>query len=87
MSANIANAIDRLNSQLPLQGRQQALPPDLADVHRAMLHSLAERGRPLSRDEIANMLDNGDVEAALARLGRDDLVVSAVGGKHDHGDA
>ncbi len=78
MSADIARAIDRLHSQLPLQGRQQALPPALAEVHRAMLHSLAERGRPLTREEIAPMLEDGDVEGALARLGQDDLVVLSV---------
>ncbi len=71
MSADIAHAIDRLNSQLPLQDRQQALPPYLAELHRAMLHSLAERGRPLSRDEIASMLEGDDVDGALARLGKD----------------
>ncbi len=75
MSAKIASAIDRLSSQLPLQGRQQALPTSLARLHRAMLHSLAERGRPLSRDEIASMLEDDDVDGALARLGKDDLVV------------
>ncbi len=75
MSADIASAIDRLNSQLPLQGRQQGLPPALAAVHRAMLHSLAERGLPLSREEIGPMLEDDDVDGALARLGKDDLVV------------
>ncbi len=75
MSADVASAIERLHSQLPLQGRQQALPPALAQVHRAMLHSLAERGQPLTRDEIAQMLEDGDVDGALARLGEDDLVV------------
>jgi hypothetical protein len=72
---NIEQAIERLHSQLPLRGRQQALPPELAEVHRAILRSFIERGRPLKSDEIASMVPGGDAAVALKRLGDDDLVV------------
>ena len=76
MTADIAAAIDRLHSQLPLQARQQALPPDLAAVHRGILAALATTGRPLERREIAALLTGGeDPDAVLRRLGADDLVV------------
>ncbi len=80
MAADIAAAVARLNDQLPLQARQQALPAPLVEVHRALLRSLAERGRPLSRDEIGEILPDGAVDPALRRLGHDDLAVLSPGG-------
>lgn len=75
MTALISNSVERLNSQLPLKSRQAALPPGLASVHRATLISLAEQGRPPNRNELDNLLGGGDIDAALARLASDDLVV------------
>jgi len=71
----IAVAIEKLNSQLPLQARQQALPPALLSVHRAILRTLAEEGRTLTNDELANLVGADGVAAAIERLGGDDLVV------------
>jgi hypothetical protein len=75
MTTSISNAVQRLNSQLPLKARQLALPPELASVHRATLTSLAEQGRPPGREELKELLAGGDVDAALTRLANDDLVV------------
>ena len=75
MTESIRNAVQRLNSLLPLKARQDALPPGLARVHRATLASLAEQGRPPNRKELDDLLEGGDVDAALARLAGDDLVV------------
>lgn len=72
---NVEQAIERLHSQLPLRARQQALPPELAEVHRAILRSFIERGRPLKSTELASMVPGGDIAGALKRLGDDDLVV------------
>lgn len=80
MSIEIQSAVARLNSQLPLFERQQALPAEVVGIHRGILESLARRGRPLSREEIAEQLSDNDVDAALERLGADDLVVLAEGG-------
>lgn len=78
---SIDSAVARLTSQLPLKPRQQALPPALVAVHRGVLRSLVERGRPPTRQEIEALLPDGDVDAALARLGDDDLVVLAAGSR------
>jgi len=67
--------VQRLNSQLPLKLRQAALPPELANVHRATLASLANQGRPPNREELQELLAGEDVDAALTRLANDDLVV------------
>ena len=75
MTTSISNAVQRLNEQLPLKARQQALPSELASVHRATLTSLAEQGRPPNREELSKLLDSGDIDAALTRLASDDLVV------------
>jgi mercuric reductase len=71
----VAVAIDKLNSQLPLLARQKALPPEMAAAHRAILRTLAEEGRVLTNDELANLVGADGVVAAIERLGGDDLVV------------
>lgn len=75
MSTSSSNAVQRLNSQLPLKTRQAALPPELANVHRATLTSLAEQGRPPNREELHDLLAGRDIDAALTRLASDDLIV------------
>lgn len=72
---NLDAALDKLNSLLPLKARQSQLEPRLRDLHIAILRNFATAGRPLSRDEVALQLGEGDVDAALARLAADDLVV------------
>jgi hypothetical protein len=72
---NIQAALDKLNSQLPLKERQDKLPQELKDLHRAVLHSLINQGRPPSSDELADQFGKETVESGLARLGADDLIV------------
>jgi hypothetical protein len=72
---NLDAALDKLNSLLPLKARQSQLEPQLRSLHIAILRNFASAGRPLSRDEVAQQLGGGDVDAALARLAADDLVV------------
>lgn len=74
--ADLFGALQRLNNLLPLKKRQQALPKPLAHVHRLILRSLAERGRPLTSDEIAAVLGSrASALHAMAVLGSNDLVV------------
>lgn len=75
MTARIDAAVRRLHDQLPLRGRQEALSEDFAELHRAILRSLAERGRPLSRAEIEERVGPSKANEVLKRLGDDDLVV------------
>jgi len=77
----ITAAVTRLDSQLPLKARQQQLDAPLVRVHQGTIRTLVEQGRPLTREEIAALLDGGDVDAALGRLGDDDLVVLSGDGK------
>jgi mercuric reductase len=72
---NIQAALDKLNSQLPLKERQDKLPQELKDLHRAVLHSLINQGRPSTSDELADQFGKETVESGLARLGADDLIV------------
>jgi mercuric reductase len=60
---------------LPLKARQSRLPPELRELHRAVIRSLVMRGRPPGREEVAESVGCDQVDAALARLGEDDLVV------------
>lgn len=81
MTTHIGAAVERLNRQLPLAVRQRELPSELASLHRAILRSLFERGRPLTREECAPLLAATSVDAALARLGAADLIVLAANGR------
>lgn len=74
-SDKITTAVDKLNSQLPLLARQQALPPELVAAHRAILRTLAEEGRAPTNDELAALVGDIGVAAAVERLGGDDLAV------------
>ena len=75
-SVRLLRALRHLNQLLPLKYRQAALPPELVAVHRAILHSFAESGRPLTAADIAVMLGGKNAALrALAVLATNDLVV------------
>jgi hypothetical protein len=71
-----AEALARLNRQLPQLERQQTLPPALVAVHRAVLRSLVGRGRPLDEGEIAAMPGIDDARGVIERLADLDLIVT-----------
>jgi mercuric reductase len=73
---DVLQSLNHLQRLLPLKKRQTALAPPVRMVHRAILRSLAETGKPPRQAEIAAML-GGKQSAihALATLGRSDLVV------------
>ncbi len=74
--ADLYAALKRLNALLPLKARQRSLPEPIAYVHRQILRSLAERGKPITRAKIAAILGNeATMLNALALLGSNDLVV------------
>ena len=74
---NLDHALARLAGQLPLSGRQAALPDGHAAVHRAILQGFADRGRAPSLAELGESL--ADAEKIVQRLAEDDLVVLADG--------
>lgn len=72
----LAHALSRIHDLLPLKERQDSLEKPLADLHRDILRSLAEMGRPLTRKEIESKLGRSDAAAnAVALLGSYDLIV------------
>ena len=71
----VSQAIERLNQLLPLKERQKKLSESLKTLHQAVIQSLVMRGCALSRSEIVARVGEDKVEAAIARLGHDDLVV------------
>lgn len=75
MSESVKSSVLRLNELLPLKARQDRHVPAFRALHRAVIVSLVVRGRPPSRAEIAAQVGDMQVDAALARLGNDDLVV------------
>lgn len=77
MKEVIAAAVSRLTATLPLKPRQQQLEPALATLHRDILYAFVEQGRPLTREEMGRIMGGEDtgIDAALARLSQDDLVV------------
>lgn len=77
----VDQAVDRLNEQLPLAARQAALPAELRQLHQYVLRSLAQLGVAPGREDLAARLTTQNVDAALARLGHDDLVVLNAGGR------
>ena len=68
-------ALDKLNSLLPLKERQAQLEPQLRDLHIAIIVHFANHGQALSRDQVAQKLGGGDVDAALQQLAGEDLIV------------
>lgn len=75
MSDTVSQAVQRLNSQLPLKDRHDRLSEPLKALHREAIKSLVMHGRPPTRPEVAALVGEGEVDAAIARLGKDDLVV------------
>ena len=75
MSEVADHALARLVSLLPLASRQASLPRELRVLHRAILRSLAERGRPLSDPEIQALMPDHSPSVVLWTLAAEDLVV------------
>lgn len=81
---DVLASLTHLQQLLPLKKRQQALPPPLRMVHRAILRSLAETGKPPRQAEIAAMLGSKrSAVHALATLGANDLVILSAPVKTD----
>jgi len=72
---DLSDALDKLNSHLPLKAKQSQLEAQLRELHIAILRHFATAGQALTRAQIAQQLGNDGVAATLARLADDDLVV------------
>ena len=72
-SGKINAALKRLNHILPLEASQQSLSAPLRDLHRAILRFYVTQGRTMTREEMAQHVD--DIDTAIAILKEKDLVV------------
>lgn len=72
---DIQQAVDKLNSLLPLAARQQQLNPELRRLHQLILRTFVERGRPLPSTEAATHLTQYSVQQAFQLLAEQDLIV------------
>lgn len=72
---NTAETLYRLHGLLPLKERQQRLSQIEVKLHRTILRSFVERGRPLAKGEISRSQDAANPDTLLDRLRACDLVV------------
>ena len=72
---DVKQAVDKLNDLLPLAARQQQLDAELTTLHKAILGTFVEQGRPLPITEAASYLSQHSVEQAFQLLAQNDLIV------------
>lgn len=75
MPKRIAPLLDRLQALLPLAARQAALPAEWRALHRYILQTFAARAHPPDAEALFHAFPLLDVDAVLARLAADDLIV------------
>ena len=73
MSKKIHNAVDRLNKILPLHAQQQSLTDENANLYQQLLRSFVDKGRILTRNEIARLV--GNVDITIDELAARELIV------------
>jgi hypothetical protein len=71
----VEKELARLKRILPLEQNQKHLGTELLAVHRGILYSFAEHGRPLENAIIGQMLGGRTVSEVLTELAAKDLVV------------
>ena len=79
MSDKLENALKRLNSILPLKENQERCDPQVKELHQQMLRSFVNKGRILSRDEMAQWVSN--VSEAADVLSKRDMVTFSESGE------
>jgi len=73
VNTKVVNAVERLNKILPLVQHKQNLSNELADVYLNILHSYFEKGKTMSRDDIAQQVF--DIDECINTLKNIDMVV------------
>lgn len=73
MTIKLENALSRLKSILPLQARQDNCSKQIKELHQQVLRSFVEKGRILTREEMAQYVDQ--LEDAVNVLKEMDMVV------------
>ncbi|MCP3871426.1 MAG: hypothetical protein GY703_25645 [Gammaproteobacteria bacterium] len=73
MNEKLESALNHLQSILPLKERQEDCSKSVKALHQQILRSFVDRGRILSRDEMAKLVD--DLEKTISTLQEKDMVV------------
>ena len=79
MNTKVDKALDRLISVLPLKERQESCGPEIKELHQKVLRSFVEKGRILTREEMAQHFDS--VNEAVEVLKNNDMVVFSSDGQ------
>jgi alkylmercury lyase len=75
----LENALKRLNIILPLKESQDKCAPEIKELHQQMLRSFVNKGRILTREEMALWVD--DVPEAINVLSQYDMVTFSESGE------
>ena len=78
---NIAEAVRKLSTRLPLKDRQRGLTPVLRALHRAILQSFHATGSPPSRATLGKEIGIEGTDDALRMLADNDLIVRGADGE------
>lgn len=79
MNNKLENALNRLNTILPLKKNQDKCSPEIKEVHQQMLRSFVTKGRILTREEMALWVD--DVPETINVLSQYDMVTFSESGE------
>jgi len=75
----IEKALDRLTNILPLKEKQEACGQEMKELHQKILYSFVEKGRILTREEMAAHVE--DVDEAVNIFKSNDMVVFSDSGE------
>jgi len=78
MNTEVREALERLDSILPLQSGLKSLSDEDASLYCKLLNSYVEQGRTLTRDEVADLFS--DADQALNNVVDSKLIVLDAGG-------
>ncbi|MFH0784129.1 MAG: alkylmercury lyase family protein [Pseudomonadota bacterium] len=79
MSAKVEKALDRLIGVLPLKAKQESCGPEIKALHQKVLRSFVEKGRILTKEEMAQHV--GNIDEAASILKTNDMVVFSCSGQ------
>ncbi|PTN32251.1 alkylmercury lyase family protein [Desulfonatronum sp. SC1] len=78
MSVKVDSALDRLISVLPLKAKQDSCGEEIKELHRKVLRSFVEKGRILTKSEMAQHVVN--IDEAMKILKSNDMMVFSCSG-------
>ncbi len=79
MTEKVEKALKRLIDVLPLKEKQESCGAQIKELHQQVLRSFVEKGRILTREEMAQHVDN--LEEAVNVLKANDMVVFSENGE------